>query len=329
VSFKTGDCLHKLDEGAKTLLGSYPFKNQRYFLQKEQTSGFIQLNKSYPCLLNDPNYDLLAQFVSYQSDSQSSTQEVTVNQSGNQLTFGIPTLPNGQITKLRIIKRRKINLYVMSSKPSLGYASQNKYLGYGENGNSNVIAIRHNSISGISISNKAAELELYYYFFKTSKYNTLAEKITDSDYTSTAVRDGFGNLEGYTGDFNFAEGFDVFDVKETTFDAFGEKYVIYPLVHISEQTPGNAWVTNYVNNYFYSNWKTAYVYGGEYKDAINPAYIRKSATGIQCLIFQPSLEPVGILPMSAEPPLSPQEISAASNSFYGNMVSKINLRYKF
>ncbi|HEY4787111.1 MAG TPA: hypothetical protein VIH57_13730, partial [Bacteroidales bacterium] len=158
-----------------------------------------------------------------------------------------------------------------------------------------------------------------------SKYNTLAEKLSNSDYSATATRDGVGNLEGYSADFGFTEGFDVFDVNETTFDAFGEKFVIYPLVHISEQTPGNAWVQNYVNNYFYSNWKTAYIYGGDYKDDINPAYIRKSATGIQCLIFQPSLEPVGILPMSAEPPLSSQEINAVTNKFYVGTMKNFHL----
>ncbi len=120
-------------------------------------------------------------------------------------------------------------------------------------------------------------------------------------------------MEGYSADFNFAEGFDVFDVNETTFDAFGEKFVIYPLVNITEQSPGNVWIQNYVNNNFYSNWKTAYIYGGDYKYDINPATIRKSATGIECLIFQPSLEPVGILPISADPPLSQQEINTATN----------------
>lgn len=322
VTFKTGDCLHRLDEGAKTVLGSYPFKNQRYLLQKEQPTGFIELNKSYPCLLNDPNYDLLAQFVSYQSPGQTSTQEVKVGMSGNMLSFPIPALPNQQVTELRIIKRRKADKLKLPVSAALSYDNRNSYLGWGENGNSNVITIRNNRISGSSISSKTIDLELYSYYFKTSKYNTLADKLASSDYSATATRDGFGNLEGYSADFGFDEGFDVFDVNETTFDAFGDKYVIYPLIHISEQIPGNAWIQNYVNNYFYANWKTAYIYGSDYKDDINPAYIRKSTTGIQCLIFQPSLEPVGILPMSAEPPLTAQEIESATSSYYSRMASK-------
>lgn len=326
ISFKTGDCLHRLDEGAKTILGSYPFKGQRYLLQKEQTTGFIELNKSYPCLLNDPNYDLLAQFVSYQSPSQSVTHEVPVGMSGNQLTFQIPSIPNEQITQLRIIKRRKVSKVASLQKASLAYTSQNKYLGWGENGNSNVISIKNNSISGASTSNKSIDLELYSYYFKTSKYNTLAEKLNSSDYSATATRDGIGNLEGYSANFGFAEGFDVFDVKETLFNAFGEKFVIYPLIHISEQKPGNAWVQNYVTNYFYGNWKTAF-WGSGYRTDIAPAYIRKSATNLQSFLFEPSLEPVGILPMSGEPPLSTQEINAVTSKYYNLSVTSMTKHF--
>ena len=308
VSFKTGDCLHRLDDGAQTLLGSYPFKNQRYFLQKEQTTGFIQLNKSYPCLLNDPDYDLLAQFITYQTPSQTSVNEVKVSQNGDQLTFPIPSLANNQITELRIIKRRKNIIILGISGIEQSSTTEKSNVG----GGTTVYNIQHNTIKGASISNKSVDLELYNYFFKTSKYNTLAEKLSDSDNTATATRDGAGNMEGYSVIFKFTEGFDVFDVNETTFDAFGDKFVIYPLVNISEQSPGNAWVQNYVNNNFYNNWKTAYIYGGDYKYDINPAIIRKSATGVECLTFQPSLEPVGILPMSADPPLSQQEISSAT-----------------
>jgi TANFOR domain-containing protein len=328
ITFKTGDCLHRLDEGAKTLLGSYPFKNQRYFLQKEQTKGFIELNKSYPCLLNDPNYDLMAQFVSYQSPSQSTTQEVMVGQNGNQLTFQIPTIPNEQITELRIIKRRKVNKFVIPSKTSIGYASQNRYLSWswGDNSNSNIISIRNTTISGSATSNKNIDLELYSYYFKTSKYNTLADKLSNSDYSATANRDGFGNLEGYSADFSFAEGFDVFDVKETTFDAFGEKFVIYPLIYISEQTPGNPWVQNYVSNYFYSNWRTAF-WGSGYRGDIAPAYIRKNATFGQCIAFDPSLEPLGILPMSGEPPLSTLEIYSATSRYFNTTTNSLNIHF--
>ncbi len=312
ITFKTGDCLHRLDENAQTLLGSYPFKNQRYFLQKEQTTGFIQLDKNYPCLLNDPNYTLLAQFVSYQSPTQTTVQEVVVGQNGNQLTFQIPSLPNEQITELRIIKRMKVNKFLMPTKIALNYENKNTYLSSGQGSNNNILSIQSTKVSGASYSNKSIDLELYSYYFKTSKYNTLSDKLANADYSATATMSGFGNIEGYSADFGFAEGFDTYDVNETTFEAFGEKFVIYPLVHISEQSPGNQWIQNYVNNYFYNNWKTAYIYGGEYKYDIAPYDIRKNSTGLQCLIFEPSLEPVGILPISGEPPLSEQEIATAT-----------------
>jgi TANFOR domain-containing protein len=315
ISFKTGDCLHRLDENAQTLLGSYPFKNQRYLLQKEQTTGFIQLDKNYPCLINDPNYTLLAQFVSYQSPNQTSVQEVSVGQNGNQLTFQIPTLPNEQITKLRIIKRMKVNKFVMQAKIALNYEDKNSYLSFGQGSNNNIITVQNVKASGASYSHKPVDLELYSYYFKTSKYNTLGEKLGNADYSANASMSGFGNLEGYSADFNFAEGFDTYDVNETTFEAFGEKFVIYPLVHISEQAPGNSWIQNYVKNYFYSNWQTAYIYGADYKYDIAPYNIRKNSTGLQCLIFEPSLEPVGILPISGEPPLSALEIATATNEY--------------
>jgi hypothetical protein len=237
-------------------------------------------------------------------------------------------MPNEQITQIRIIKRRKASKVGSLQKASLAYTSQNKYLGWGENGNINVISIKNNAISGSSISNKNVDLELYSYYFKTSKYNTLAEKLNSSDYSATATRDGFGNLEGYSANFGFAEGFDVFDVTETRFNAFGEKFVIYPLIHISEQKPGNSWVQNYVTNYFYSNWRTAF-WGSGYRNDIAPAYIRKSATSMQSFLFEPSLEPVGILPMSGEPPLSAQEINAVTSKYYNLSVTSMAKHFNF
>ena len=57
---------------------------------------------------------------------------------------------------------------------------------------------------------------------------------------------------------------------------------------------------------------------GDYRDGISPAYIRKAATALNCLVFEPSLNPVGFLPMSAEPPLSQKEINLATNKFILN-----------
>lgn len=323
ISFKTGDCLHRLDENAQTLLGSYPFKNQRYLLQKEQTSGFIQLDKNYPCLLNDPNYELLAQFITYESPSQSTPQEVAVGQDGDKITFQIPTLPNEKITELRIIKRRKVNKNLMFQKSGIGYQSTNIYAS-GSSETSNIIALKNSTIKGSSESNVSKDLELYSYYFKTSKYNTLTEKLNASDHAANAKKDGFGILEGYAADFNFEEGFDVYDVNQTTFVAFGQKFVIYPLIHISEETPGNSWVQNYVRNYFYANWMKAYTMAGDYREAINPAYIRKAATGLQCLIFEPSLNPISLLPITAEQPLSLKEISLATYKNLYNSVGVMN-----
>ena len=313
TTFKTGDCLHRLDENAQMMLGSYPFKNQRYLLQKEQPTGFIQLDKNYPCLINDPGYDLIAQFVSYKTPSQTSQQEVPVQQAGDRLTFTIPTLPNETVTALRIIKRRKINKQMMAQKVSLTADSKNLYVsGQGEQSNS--LDAKSSVISGNSESaDKAKDLELYSYYFRSSKYNTLAEKLSHGDQSVVARRDGIGNLEGYAADFNFEEGFDVYDVTETQFEAFGDKYVIYPLMHISEAAPGNSWIQNYVKNSFYANWKNAVLNSGDYSVDIRPINIRKYATGAQCLTFEPSLNPVGFLPMTAEPPLSELEITTATS----------------
>ena len=82
---------------------------------------------------------------------------------------------------------------------------------------------------------------------------------------------------------------------------------------------------NYVKGYFYANWSKAYTMAGDYREAISPQYIRKSATGLQCLTFELSLNPVGFLPMSAEPPLSDQEIQTATSVQY-NKVSQVFLK---
>jgi hypothetical protein len=67
---------------------------------------------------------------------------------------------------------------------------------------------------------------------------------------------------------------------------------------------------------------------GDYRDAISPFYIRKSATGLQCLTFDLSLNPVGFMPISAEAPLSSQEIQAATSvSVFNNIQVLHNFSY--
>lgn len=109
VTFKTGDC--KLDEiiaDPGSRLASFPFPNQRFFLQGDSRKGAVILDKAYECAqAPNENYDLLVRFTPADG---SGPKEVPIVLNGSRyLTFDIPALPNATIVRTEVIKRRKFS----------------------------------------------------------------------------------------------------------------------------------------------------------------------------------------------------------------------------
>jgi hypothetical protein len=313
TTFKTGDCPKDLSE-KNVILASYPFNRQRFLLQDEERNGKIILQKALPCLMGGDVYELNAKFLALGS-SASTAQEVPVTMApdGRQLNFRIPNLPNEQIIEVRFVQKRKpkpanemIQKGIVSS-----FESRNLYKTVSNPAqyvnNESTLFTRRTSLSGLSLTEKAVEeITIYTYYFKTSKFNTLTQKVAASTGGVTATRQNtFGIMESYQVEFAAAEGFDVFDVNGFSQKLPGDDitHKIRPLIFLTED---DRWYQNYVKNYFYkSYWIAAF---GGYGSDISLAYLRdimENGNGL------PPVKPLAISNWTAEPVLSTGEINAA------------------
>lgn len=322
LSFTTGSCVTKLNEA---VLASFPISRQRYFLPKESPSGYVEISQAIPCLMNDAQYNLIGIFTSYQSGGASATLEIPVTYGGGHaLSFNIPSLPNDQIVELKIVKRAKpmpdpvgpsssagmkstngaIGM-LKSSSTNFTYASQNKYIG-----EYNLVSVKASGLSGISLSSKTVpDQVLYKYYFKTSKYNTLAEKLSHSEMSSTALKSAFGILELYSAEYGMSEGFDVFDINGAKYSFAQDLYKVGPLVIVSEAKPLNRWSVNHTNVNFYGPWRQLF-YAGFYEE-MGPRYIRSAGTPLNEIIgFDPASRPIDFIVNTIDPPLSNSEITS-------------------
>ncbi len=246
-TFKTGDCIVDLNAPG-AVSASYPFDRQRYLLQKEFNSGYILLSQAIPCLMNDPKYDLKAIFISYGAKIES--QETNITKSGSFLKFNIPPLPNATITQIKIVKRPKFTNSNPNSTVKLEYISY-KFNNIYVNNNSTAIR-RTRKIT--NVSKTAQDITIYSYFFRTSKFNTLKEKLDAGDYTAEARKLGYvAHRSYYSAEYKIAEGFGIHDIHGEVIKGAPDRY-IRPLIYLSEDITKNPWYRNYVEPLYKEAW---------------------------------------------------------------------------
>ncbi|MBL0739905.1 hypothetical protein [Chryseolinea lacunae] len=324
LAFKTGECITDL-KGA--VMASYPIARQRYLLQKEAAFGYIEITKDVPCLMNMTNYTVVGIFKAYQSKGVTTTVEVplTYNDAAAMFSFPMPALPNDQIVQMTIVMRAKVVINTSASTQMIGgvkasgtytgiasasnfsYDTKNRYVGI-----NNFVDVKSSAVSNIATSiKKTADREIFQYYFKTSKYNTLAEKFSRSETSATAQKAAWGILELYSADYGMTEGFDVFDIHGFAY-GLDKKAVdrrVGPLVIVSEARPKNRWSESQAQVSFYRPWGQVF-YAGFY-DEMSPRYIRPFSTPLNEVIgFETATRPIDFLINTIDPPLSNVEIQS-------------------
>ena len=305
AEFVTGDCLETLDKPG-VVSSSYPFERQRFFLQNENNRrGFILLSKSIPCLLYDSKYDIKAIFVSFVSGKGIETHEENVLLNGKYLEFNIPQIPNETITQIKIIKRPKLipkkSFNNAARKSTVTTNRYYKAIIENKNGYRQLYAsslnVRHLEIKDISLS--AQDVLLYSYFFRTSKFNTLKEKLSSTSVSSNATGSG-SPYSSYTAKYKAAETFDTYDALGKVIKGAPDRYV-RPLLDVREDYRNDPWYKNFLIP-LYKNAEKAY---GE---------VLPKRTFYECTMYG-WYPPTGIVRLTNfAPKLSDSEISAVLNS---------------
>ncbi|MBS1598597.1 MAG: hypothetical protein JST75_10270 [Bacteroidetes bacterium] len=288
VSFMTGGCITRLDEsvsmgldilghtiGGPAVCANYPFTNQRYFLPGQRAHGYIQLVRDIPCMQDPPastgsnlrtafqstvvtGYDLFIQFISTKDNF-----EEPVTQQGKYLNFDIPQLSPATVYKLRIVKRpiykktgadltQYIDQLRMGANSPL-VTTRNQYLNDPSNGaKTNYVVLKNFAADATASLSKPDDIEIYDYFFRTSRFKTLQDKMGGA-YQTGGVS---WNLLMPFFQVSMLEGLDVYDANGCAYDGSGNgsnDWIIPPLVNLDEKYGDNPWmlgviaplVTNY------------------------------------------------------------------------------------
>jgi hypothetical protein len=108
------------------------------------------------------------------------------------------------------------------------------------------------SLPGTEI--KSNEKLLYVYYFRTSKYNTLAEKIQQLKFQRTDYTKYWSTHELLVGDYATDEDFDDYEMYNyTTRDISGFNVAHLPLIVVTAHVPGEKWFTQYAWPHVYAH----------------------------------------------------------------------------
>jgi hypothetical protein len=274
--FKTGDCVKRLDEQG-AVLATYPFVNQRYFLPKHYTNGYIYLKLATDCLESPPSTNNAQGFAAYYNnvaryeiyaifDSEKDHFEMPVTNDGQMLKYTIPDqLSPGTVYRLRIVKRpvykNANNLASMMQMPgnpgNAALKQVNIIKSVADQSNSNVMKNSlfiedHQAIAALSTAS-AADIEIYKYYFRTSRFKTLQEKtqgiVQDGATTWPAGWGGTGPIPNFN--LLIREGLDQFDAKgvfvtgsvnNVAQTASGADVFIPPIFNFDENYYTNTWM---------------------------------------------------------------------------------------
>ncbi|AYQ30691.1 hypothetical protein [Runella sp. SP2] len=228
------------------------------------------------------------------------------------LTFKLPNLPNGKFVRMRLVKKPnqdyfkamnkskfvyqsqgtsnslgkntvKMDAFVKETKPDYAAFSQyNNYVGVGMDKTTQInsangvnMAVTRNDKQELVVEPKEVQVAEESYF-RTSKYNTMAQKLAMVD-TQAKGKEGY-----FTAYFKAVEGFDLFDVGGEMILLKGEEKYRQPLLTFEFAPQRSNWYQNDIN-YFYKANERFQFWGGKsiYLDDANKSVLTERLPQVQ------------------------------------------------
>ncbi|MCK5370259.1 MAG: hypothetical protein KAQ62_16975, partial [Cyclobacteriaceae bacterium] len=169
---------------------SYPISDQAYFLQEETNNSFglvrnIDRTQEYlfERTIDDVDYDYVARFKPV---SGGDPLEGVVNSTSRGITFKLPDLENETYYVVQIVRKPSQTMAEQTSE-SIGSLTSSSVTGplqtISKNFNFDDFSVTvklGNQLPGDYV--RSGETLLYHYYFRTSRYNSLREKLADLDF---------------------------------------------------------------------------------------------------------------------------------------------------
>lgn len=216
--FTTGDALKVISD--EMVEFTYPLKNQRAFLKQEtrNNQGYIvqRMGNAADFYETDRNY--VVRFIKLDGSESYTEVPLTRDQYSKVLSFNVSGLENDTYYCLQVVGKKQTGLGDLSwDKPvNLQLSKANSTTEHLLLGGRNVLysdIIKRKSLPGNTVIHPE-EVVLYHYYFKTSKYNTLQQKLLGKAWTSE-VHKGF-SFERLSTVTSLDEGVETYDQKGFT-----------------------------------------------------------------------------------------------------------------
>jgi len=310
ISFTTGDLPDKIRD--QDITYCLPLNRQRFFAQNTCESGFIQLRYSMAYLFNAApasgyQRTYYARFLPQPSGTPIETQ-VTYLSLLNRVNFVLPTLSTSKMYKVQIIHR---DVRVASSSNTqfggVNLAMQGVSSQFTTLLNNNVELRRRMLSGGNSIANN--EFLYYEYFFRTSMYQNVSDKINALSASST-VYERISPYENLGLNLSGAEKLEKFEVEGFSYTV-GLSTQKFRILNIKDAY-SNLWHTSFVQPVIYDL----------YNRIVNNNYSTRR-------FFRSSPDEYGIPPTSilygnsisgplSDSEVNPGMVSSSSTSFLGS-----------
>lgn len=242
----------------RNVMYSYPFNRQRFFLQNETHAGRLALRTAQSYLFQPRSGytdSYVARFVPLTSGGTEIESPLSFN--GPNLVFSTPQLSNQTVYAVQIIRKEKPDTrldVIRSQLPDVNQQVKAKNVLTTRNLVNPVllnayssVTIRKRELPGIQV--RQGEKLLYVWYFKTSKYSTLSEKI--SSLKQVGVNSSSAGKPVRI-NFNSGEGWDTWDVENHPYDAGnGAVGQQRPLLAIDAFWMNSKWHKQFVNPWVY------------------------------------------------------------------------------
>ncbi|MGG8495160.1 hypothetical protein ACQY1Q_01980 [Tenacibaculum sp. TC6] len=232
-SFTTGEAPDYIP--VKNIVYSYPVIDQKFFYQKERTSGYVKLKRGQPYLFTpETNWKQAVRYANTEGHLASST--VSYNKGERQVNFNFA----------KLINKKEYTLYLISTpenqeekENTISYTTQET----GQEGNT--VKIRNKDVQQV-ISNDA-ETELLKYSFNTSQYNLFADKINAKDVTQHYLEPIYSDVHAIQTDVKSSERFDAIELE-------GSEYSDYKALVTVEAVLDDSYYENKIYNLIYKGY---------------------------------------------------------------------------
>ena len=221
--FKTGPRPDYVDKN--NVIYTIPLDGQRYLLQGEHVNGFVKEWVGQAYLFEKPG-TYVARFtpVDGYGSATGAPMETNATAGGKWIFYHLPGMANEQNYILQIVRKEpgslfdatKLSIATLQSaaasktSSSVGTAAMQTRT----NVTSSTASMTFNKLKSTAVSKN--EKELFSLYFRTSKHNTVSEKVGQLSWLSTDYHKYWVNHEAVTANYSSDEGWDVYDMQAAT-----------------------------------------------------------------------------------------------------------------